>query len=46
MLGGLVRLILFRVLGARVLLAIAALAWLRRMLGRSQAAATETDRRT
>jgi hypothetical protein len=32
MLGGLIRLILFRVLGARVMLALAAFGWLRRML--------------
>ena len=33
MLGGLVRLILFRVLGARVMLALAAFGFLRRFLG-------------
>ena len=33
MLGGLVRLILFRVLGARVMLALAAFGFLRRLLG-------------
>lgn len=32
MLSGLVRLILFRFLGARVMLALAAFGWLRRML--------------
>lgn len=32
MLGGLVRLIMFRVLGARVMLALAAIGWVRRML--------------
>ena len=32
MIGGLVRLILFRFLGARVMLALAAFGWLRRML--------------
>ena len=32
MLGGLVRLILFRVLGARVMLALAAFGWLRKFL--------------
>jgi hypothetical protein len=37
MLGGLVRLILFRVLGARIMLGLAAFGWLRRMLaGRRQ----------
>lgn len=37
MLGGLVRLILFRVVGARVMLGIAIFSWLRRMLsGRRQ----------
>ncbi len=33
MLGGIVRLILFRVLGARVMLAVAAFGFLRRLLG-------------
>jgi hypothetical protein len=32
MLGGLVRLILFRVLGARVMMGIAVFEWVRRML--------------
>ena len=32
MIGGLVRLILFRVVGARVMLGIAIFSWLRRML--------------
>jgi len=37
MIGGLVRLILFRVLGARLMLGLAAFGWLRRMLaGRRQ----------
>lgn len=37
MLGGLVRLILFRVLGARLMLGLAIFGWLRRMLaGRRQ----------
>jgi hypothetical protein len=42
MLGGLVRLILFRVLGARVMMALAAFGWLRRMLGGRKAATTRT----
>jgi hypothetical protein len=33
MFGALVRLVLYRFLGARVLLALAAFGWLRRMLG-------------
>lgn len=37
MLSGLVRLILFRVLGAKVMLALAAFGWLRRMVGRRDA---------
>ena len=38
MIGGLVRLILFRFLGARVMLALAAFGWIRRMLsGRREA---------
>ena len=37
MIGGLVRLILFRVVGARVMLGIAIFSWIRRMLsGRRQ----------
>ncbi len=43
MLGGLVRLILFRVLGARAILALAAFGWLWRMLGR-RAAPRQTRR--
>ena len=34
MLGALVRLVLFRFLGARVLLALTVFGWLRRMVGR------------
>jgi hypothetical protein len=41
MLGGLVRLVLFRVLGARVLLGIAVFEWLRRALS-----GRRTDTRT
>ena len=33
MIAGLIRLILFRVLGARVLLALSVFAWLRKLLG-------------
>ena len=33
MLGGLVRLLLYRFLGARIMLALAVFGWLRRMLG-------------
>jgi hypothetical protein len=43
MLVGLVRLILFRVLGARAILALAAFGWLRQMLGR-RAAPRQTRR--
>ena len=50
MVGGLVRLILLRVLGARVLLAITAFGWLRRKLAgrrdqRAATAVTGVDRR-
>jgi hypothetical protein len=43
MIGGLVRLILFRVLGARVMLALAAFGWLRRMLSGRRDAHRRTD---
>jgi hypothetical protein len=46
MLGGLARLILLRVLGARVMFALAAFGWLRRLLaGRNAARPTRSDRR-
>jgi hypothetical protein len=43
MFGGLLRLILFRVLGARVMLALAAFGWLRRMLSGRREASRRTD---
>ncbi|HUG29397.1 MAG TPA: hypothetical protein VMQ65_02635 [Candidatus Limnocylindria bacterium] len=44
MLGGLARLILFRVLGARVMMGIAAFAWLRRRLAGRRADPRQTRR--
>jgi hypothetical protein len=46
MLGGIVRLILFRVLGARVMMGIAAFAWLRRILAGRKADAPQAPRQT
>jgi len=43
MLGSLVRLVLYRFLGARVVLALAVFGWLRRFLGGRRAAAVRRD---
>lgn len=44
MLGGLIRLILFRLVGARVMLGIAIFSWIRRMLSGRRAARRPVDR--